>query len=164
MANTWERLEKAFDEGHRSIIRGYRDLIGQLEQRNFVAASQAASRLDTIAGPHIEFEEKYLYSQITKSRGDTYMSQLYDERDEAMSALCQTLRLPHRPAPDDQTVTVWIEQLRRGMDHASACGTMLSELRSLPDEAQMKFLDGLTRLRESGSRWSELHCQPDRKT
>jgi hypothetical protein len=154
--STWERLQKSFVEDHRAMTRGYQELIGLLTAGDWVAASQAASRLDRIAGPHIEFEEKYLYPQVAKSRGNRYISRLYDEHDEAVTVLGEILQAGQPARPADEKVAGWIERLRHGIDHASACGTMLGELKSLPEAEQRRFLDGMTRLREKGARWTEL--------
>ena len=160
MTTPWERLQHEFVEDHRKMTRGYRELIDLLENRDFVGASHAASRLDTVAGPHIEFEEKYLYPHAAKTRGDTYLSRLFDEHDEMLEVLRQILHAAEDGATSDQSVQQWIVQLKNGIDHASACGTLLSELKTLSENEQLTFLDGLTRLRDQGARWSELHCHP----
>lgn len=168
MTTTWERLQRAFVEDHRAMTRGYRDLIEQLLANDFEAAGRAASRLDSIAGPHIEFEERFLYPLIGRSRGDTYLSRLYDEHEEVVDVLSEILAVltqqsqPQKPqlapqeTPQEGTVRRWIAQLRGGIDHASACGTLLNEIQSLAEDEQLRFLDGLARLREQGNRWTEL--------
>lgn len=156
MASTWERIQQVFVDDHRSMMRGYRDLIALLKDRNFDEAAQAASQLDSLAGPHIEFEEKYLYPQVAKSRGDAHMSRLYDEHDVVLTVLVALEMLPHRDSPDEETLQKWISQLQLGIDHASACGNLLIELKSLSEDEQLRFLDGLTRLQEQGTRWTQL--------
>jgi hypothetical protein len=158
MTSPWERLQRAFIDDHRAVTRGYRELIEHLQRQDLVAASHAASRLDTLAGPHIEFEEKYLYPQASAARGDRYLSRLYDEHEEILEVLVQIAGAAEQPA-DAETVEHWVAQLRQALDHASACGTMLSELKALPESEQRKFLDGLMRLRQQGNRWSDLPCQ-----
>ena len=111
MTTTWERLQNAFVEDHRSMTRGYRELIELLDQGDFVAASHAASRLDTIAGPHIEFEEKYLYPHVAKSRGNTYMSRLFDEHDDVATTLVEILSTAKHQPPDQQSVARWLTTL-----------------------------------------------------
>ena len=160
MISPWQRLQEAFVEDHRSMIRAYKDLIQRLTERDFVAATHSASRLDTIAGPHIEFEEKCLYPQIAQTRGDAYTSRLYNEHDEVLAVLEKVLQLGAKGTPNDQELGTWIDALRLGIEHASACGSMLGDLRSLSETEQLQLLDGLTRLREQGSRWSELQSPP----
>lgn len=164
MATTWKRLQEAFIQDHRSLARGYRELIELLNQRDFVAASHAASRLDTVAGPHIEFEEKYLYPRAAQSRGDAQLSRLFHEHREILAVLNQILSAATGSSPDDSTVQDWITQLQQASDHAAAAATLIGELQSLPDSEQLRYLDGLTRLRDQGSRWSELECRYEGKT
>jgi hypothetical protein len=162
--STWERLQQAFLADHQAMLRGFQDLIAALAREDWEAAVRAASRLDTVAGPHIEFEEKYLYPQVGRSRGDTYLSRLYDDHEEVAGALTEILDVladPNEKTPSRATVARWMATLRGGIDHASACGTLLGELKGLPEERQREFLDGLTRLRDQAARWTELAFHVD---
>src|SRR6056297_1856118 len=151
---TWERLQQAFLADHQAMLRGFQDLIGALSREDWDAAGRAAAGLDTTAGPHIEFEEKYLYPQVGRSRGDTYLSRLYDDHEEVAGALMEILQVLgdcNQTTPSRTTVGRWLATLRSGIDHASACGTLLGELNGLPEERQREFLDGLTRLRDQAT-------------
>ena len=54
-------------------------------------------------------------------------------------------------------------QSDHGLDHAAACGTLLSHLQTQSEEKQKEFLTALEDLRENGQRWSELKREPRQK-
>lgn len=159
---TWEQLQQAFLADHRAMLRGFQELINALVAGDRQASGRAASELNAVAGPHIEFEERFLYPQVARTRGDTYLSRLYDEHDEVVAVLADIIdgseTAPHEPRRlDRSTVSRWVATLRGGIDHASACGTLLGELKSLSEPQQLEFLDRLNRLRDRGNCWTELN-------
>ncbi len=158
MSSTWERLRNAFVDDHRIMTRGYVDLLDAVQSRDFALASQIAAQIDELAGPHIEFEEQCLYPEVTKIRGDAYTSRLYDEHHEILRALVELKSLAPESTPDDSRVARWAEQIQHGLDHAAACGSLLSHLQAQSNRQQEQYLESLERFRNQGHRWSDLHC------
>ena len=156
MKTPWERLRQAFVQDHREMTRGYKTLLRLLDQRDFVRLSEEANRLDKTVGPHIEFEERFLYPSLGESRGEGYVSQLLHEHSQVLSVLTELQHLTADAEPSVKQIDTWISQLMVGLEHASTCGTLLSELQELKEHRQLELLDGLTRLRDKGTPWSEL--------
>ncbi len=163
MTSIWEQLETAFVDDHRTMTRGYVELLAAIQSRDFASASQIAARLDELAGPHIEFEEQCLYPEVKKIRGDSYTSRLYEEHDEVLRALVELQALSPESTPQDDRVTLWAEQIQHGLDHAAACGSLLSHLQAQSTQQQQQYLESLDRLRKQGHRWSDLHCSTKKR-
>ena len=163
MTSPWKQLQTAFVEDHKTMTRGYRDLLAAIEAGEYVSATTLATKLDALAGPHIAFEEQYLYPEVSAIRGSRYASQLYGEHAETLSVLVQLQALPKDRRPTDDELARWTLGLKHGLDHAAACGTLLSHLQTQSEEKQKEFLTALEDLRENGQRWSELKREPRQK-
>ena len=99
MTSIWEQLETAFVDDHRTMTRGYVELLAAIQSRDFASASRIAARLDELAGPRIGFEEQCLYPEVKKIRGDSYTSRLYEEHDEVLRALAATGAIARKHSP-----------------------------------------------------------------
>ncbi|WP_197454992.1 hemerythrin domain-containing protein [Stieleria varia] len=159
---SWTRLQKAFVDDHRQMTRGYQHLLDLLGNRDFPSAAREASRLDTVAGPHIEFEERYLYPEVERVRGDDCTITFDPEHAGVLSVIAELRVLPHDAAPKAESVAAWKQHLRSGINHASACGALLNELKDLPEDEQTALLTALMGLREKGSRWTEMEPPADK--
>ena len=155
MSDAWELLEQAFIEDHRRLSRGYRDIMEAIEDDNFPAARAIAENLDRAAGPHIEFEERYLYPEVRRSRGECYAARLLSEHTDALETLVDLQQCDSLPS--DTQKQHWLNGMRRGLDHAASCGTLLSHLQTFDPQRQRTLLTRLDELRLRGKKWSELH-------
>ena len=155
MSNTeaLKNLNAAFVEDHRKLIRGYRDAKLAIEANDREAAQVIAGRLDREAGPHIEFEERFLYPIVAAARGEDYAARLYQEHTATLQTL---IELQTAASMDEAARQRWLAGLQEGLEHAATCGTLLSHLETLPAEQQEELLETLTSLRRKNSRWSEL--------
>lgn len=156
MTAIWDQLKKSFTDDHQAMIRGYRSLLGALNDGDFAAASRLSVQLDRSAGPHIEFEEQYLYPAVKASRGTAYVSKLYQEHRQVLAAITELRKLTAESIPSDEELAAWKQSLESGLEHAASCGTLLSHLEVLSEEQQRSYLDTIHRLRDEGHLWSEL--------
>lgn len=156
METASKRLQRAFIDDHRTLLRGYTQLIQTLETRDFVRVAEEACRLDRLAGPHIAFEERFLYPKVRESRGESYASKLYNDHVVILETLIELQNLESDSELTNADLTVLTQRLRRGLDHAVACGSLLSQLQTLSDSEQAKALEQLDQLRAQAIPWSEL--------
>lgn len=156
MNDTMHELENAFIEDHQKLSRGYWNIIDAIQAGNFDKARTLAEELDRVAGPHIEFEEKYLYPEVRQSRGDDYTDNLYSEHSDTIETLIELQSVDN--APSATQTQRWLAGMQRGLDHAASCGTLLSHLDVLDPTRQKSLLEKLIELRQSGKRWSQLHA------
>lgn len=160
MSNPWQDLQVEFAKDHRLLIRGYRQLIDLLNHKDYDAAAAAAVELNQLAGAHIEFEEQHLYPAVGASRGDQYLSRLYHEHDEFVSVIREICQCGKSVRPTQKNTTEWIAQLKSGIDHASACGNLLADIRSQPDARLTQWIHELHRLRALQRPWTDLGSRP----
>ncbi|QDT02111.1 hypothetical protein K227x_04820 [Rubripirellula lacrimiformis] len=156
MNKAWKQLQRAFIEDHRTLTRGYVSLLKLLDERDFTGAASEAKRLDELAGPHIAFEESFLYPKVGESRGDEYTGKLYQEHAEILNALVEIRQLKPDANLDDSAIESLKDRLHHGLDHAAACGSLLSHLKALPDDEQSQALRRLLRFRDHSPAWSDL--------
>jgi len=157
------RLAAAFLEDHKVLTRGLATTLSAVQQGDLATAARAAEELDQQAGPHIEFEERYFYPEVEKSRGPAFVSGLHREHDAGRNALRTLLAIrgAGQLDPDDRALV--ISQLREALDHAVSCGTLLSHLTTLDVDQQDVLLSHLLRLRREGPRWTkQSRDDPDR--
>lgn len=148
------RLAAAFLEDHKVLTRGLATTLSAVRQGDLATAARAAEALDQQAGPHIEFEERYFYPEVEKSRGAEYVSGLHREHDAGRNALRTLIAIRGgRLDPDDRALV--ISQLHEALDHAVSCGTLLSHLTTLDADQQDVLLGHLLRLRQEGPRWTK---------
>ena len=153
----WNELKRAFVHDHRVLTRGFRDLIAQLDAADYFVVAKLADQLDQLAGPHIEFEERYLYPAGGRIRGQDYAENLYDEHAEVIAAITELQELTDASEPSEQQLADWRSSLQHGLEHAAACGSLLSHLQVMPSEQQKEYLDAMQELRVQARRWSEFH-------
>ena len=153
MART--RLEQEFIADHRRLTRAFQRLIRAVERNESHELRAGADELDRIAGPHIEFEEHVLYPRVEDDRGNDFGAKLRREHQVARSAL-RFLQNRGDAALDADDRARVLEQLRVGLDHAVACGTLLSHLAVLDEAEQENMLDRLQAYRNRKLRWTQL--------
>ncbi|TWT79623.1 hypothetical protein CA13_10270 [Planctomycetes bacterium CA13] len=156
MSSSWEQLERTCIEDHREIKRGYRELLSLIEKRDFVSAAVVANRLDKRAGPHIEFEEMYVFPEVHEAHGSAYVEEIFDERRRLIEVIDELKTLTPQSNPTQDQLEEWTLLLERGLERARSSGSLLVHLQVHSMEQQQEQLDVLRKLKEQGHRWSEL--------
>jgi len=152
--NGWKQLAQAFVDDHQKLTRGYSDARQAVASDDLTSAKRIADQLDQLAGPHIAFEERFLYPIVRSARGDTYASKLYHEHRLILKTLVE---LQAAASMDEMHKSRWLVGLQEGLEHAATCGTLLSHLQTLPETDQTQLLEDLRSLQQQPIRWSELH-------
>ncbi len=159
MSPTWEKLKKLFIEDHRMMTRSYRDLLQHLENDELGKAAELAAKLDQQAGAHVEFEEQHLYPRVRESRGDKYADQMYQEHREILNTLVELQQIQSTVEPSKRQIQRWKTGVQNGINHAVACGTLLSHLQTLPESTQADLLQFIEQLRRKSKKWSSLRTK-----
>lgn len=133
-------------------------MIDAVERNDPADMKSRADELDRAAGPHIEFEEHVLYPTVTEDRGKDFGAVLRREHQVARSALLFIREQDDQPLAPAERARV-LEQLRVGLEHAVACGSLLSHLTVSDDDEQKKMLNTLEEYRQQNLRWTDLDGQ-----
>ncbi|MFY9255370.1 MAG: hemerythrin domain-containing protein [Fuerstiella sp.] len=149
------QLEKEFIADHSSTSRGLKALKDALTS-NGDAVLEAARELDRIAGPHIAFEEQWLYPLVAKSRGHEFQHHMTSEHDEVVKALAEIKACDDLATVSAASKAEWQRHLQTGLDHVVTCGTLLSHLSTLDETERAEMLQRLQDLRDVGILWTEL--------
>ncbi len=138
------------------LTRGLHALTEALRHGELGDAVRQADELDRAVGPHIAFEERVYYPQLRRVLGDAFVQKLYGEHTVGVHAVQHLIA--HDPAcPLDAAETErLLDDLETAFEHAKSCGTLLSHLEHLPEEAQHRMLEQLEAMRTSGVRWTEV--------
>ena len=149
-------LEREFAQDHRKLTRGFAGIIEALRRNDWDEAVRLAVQLDREGGAHIDFEERILYPKVAETRGKDYVGNLYDEHQIAIDALRDLIQ---NPADfNESRRQLLIKKIQTGLDHAVSCGTLLSHLTVLSEEAQLRLLEERKASRAEGK--SMLELQP----
>jgi len=73
MAVEWSPLATAFVDDHQQVTRALKQLKDALGRHDLSEAKRIAEELDPAAGPHILFEEVFLYPEVARARGRDYI-------------------------------------------------------------------------------------------
>ena len=66
MAVEWPPLATAFVDDHKQLTRALKQLKDALGRHDLSEAKRIAEELDRAAGPHILFEEEFLYPEVAR--------------------------------------------------------------------------------------------------
>ena len=150
------QLEQEFIADHRETTRAIQSLKVALAAGDDVLMQEAAERLDHIAGPHIAFEEQWLYPLVAKSRGEDFHHHLTGEHDEVVKALSEIRASDALGNVSAARRAEWQRNLQTGLNHVVTCGTLLSHLSVLDEMERDEMLQRLQDLRARGELWTEL--------
>jgi hypothetical protein len=156
MNKAYEELKTAFIEDHRELSQGYVKLLQLLEKKELAKLIKESRRFDAMAGPHIAFEETFLYPILVESFGVAYVNNLMAEHSEVLVALLSILKLDANAPLSDKKMHELQESLKRGLEHSESCGSLISYLKVLNTERQKKLLSDLLLFRQLRTSWSEL--------
>ena len=154
MLDTRVPLIAEFLKDHQQFMKLMFAVRNLLKDGRFDEARQLAVELDSIAGPHIAFEEQQLYMMLVEL-GETSVTsdELIGEHHVVLNALRQLLRSESEDKADLQSI---IDGFDSGLRHAEHCGSMVSLLTQLDDHRQEECLAELVGLRDLGGNWTEL--------
>ena len=151
-------LKEEFTRDHRKLTRGYLAIARALEKNELEKAKALADELDQVAGPHIEFEEEFLYPHVAEKRGDPFAARLYDEHSEILEAIRELRQCTEMSIENQKLLS---DGMQVGLQHAATCGTLLSHLSVLPGPVQTQLLEEYLRLKKTGKRWTQLNDSPN---
>lgn len=157
MNDVWESLRTVFCHGHRQLADGLRGMIEAIEDEDCPLASKLAEDLDRRAGPHVEFEERYLYPVVEDEFGEAYATKLYEEHAELIATLIELQQLDLESRPSSESKARWLECLNNGLSHLNVSQTLLNYLRPMSTEQKAQLLQRHQNLLARGHRWSQLH-------
>src|SRR5271166_2858320 len=128
MAVEWSPLTTAFVDDHQQLTRALKQLKDALGRHDLSEAKRIAEELDCAAGPHILFEEAFLYPEVARARGRDYIERLYEEHRAGRDLLTRilVLRSDSRRRLGDEEQARLLQQAEMTLGHAVSCGTLLS--------------------------------------
>ena len=158
MAVEWSPLTTAFVDDHQQLTRALKQLKDALGRHDLSEAKRIAEELDRAAGPHILFEEAFLYPEVARARGRDYIDRLYEEHRVGRDLLTRllVLRSDSRRRLGDEEQARLLQQAEMTLGHAVSCGTLLSYLTTLDQTAQKEYFAALLALRQQAKRWTEI--------
>ncbi|MEQ8837451.1 MAG: hemerythrin domain-containing protein, partial [Lacipirellulaceae bacterium] len=145
-----------FLQDHKDFTRKLNCLVEQLDQGSLAAAKRTAFELDVLAGPHVAFEEEVLYPVTGKAQGTPFQTRLLREHDQTQAGLVRLLSANEDELNDPGFVKAVADALRKGLEHAESCGTLVSHLGMLSKEEESKAAQRFKELKEEERRWTEL--------
>ncbi len=154
MLNTEQPLIAEFLKDHQQFSRLLYEISKLLNENKIQQARQRAAELDTVAGPHIAYEEAELYSRLAKLGEKSVTEEmLVDEHHRMLDALRALLE---SSSPDQATIEEIKSGFQTALSHAEHCGSLISLMSRLDEKQQTESLKKLEQLRELGKKWTEL--------
>lgn len=157
MVGVWDLLCAGFVDDNRRLSEMLRQVIGALQQGDGQAAKALAEQLDRDFGPHIEFQERYLYPEVERRDGEARATRLYDGNVQMIAVLIQLQQIGLTPTCSSILADRWLANICTGLEQVLACEPMLDYLRRLDTTRHGYLLKRRQALREKRRRWSQLH-------
>lgn len=157
MNDEWQSLRSVFSSGHCQLEAGLRGMIDAIRTENFPLAANLAEDLDRTSGPHVEFEERYLFPLVEEEAGEAYATRLYDDHAELLGTLVEVQRLKEVSCPSPKSERRWLESLERGLERLSDTRRLLRYLGQASAEEKTRMLQRHHLLHRRAHRWSQLH-------
>ena len=149
-----DTLQNAFLEDHRVVTRGLYDLQQAVDRDDLDTARRLAAELDRVAGPHMDFEQRYFYPMLVDVLGADFVEELYAEHRSGQRAVAALCSIQDNSAIDREELQ---DCLNVAMNHVLSCGSMTSHLASMTPEQQLQLRQQLDATRREGRRWTELN-------
>lgn len=157
MNEDWQSLRNVFSSGHQNLEFGLRQMIDAIVERDYGGVAAIADDLDRTSGPHVEFEERYVFPAVEQEAGEAYATQLYDDLAELLDTLVELRELQAYDLPSQQTRQRWLANLRRGLKNLNSTLSLFNYLRATSDEEKRRLLERHRSLCRRAHRWSQLH-------
>ncbi len=139
-----------FRNDHRFVLRALVDLREAIDAHDVARAFQVLEALDAATGPHMEFEERYLYPLLAPLVGDRRVKELIDAHTGAANMLYkakQTVGKEILTAEDMEFLRGFIEGF---LQHASDCEGTALLAETLSQEQIEQLGEQLVALRSTG--------------
>ncbi len=156
MLDTKTPLIAEFLKDHQQFSRLLYQISNLLQEGNVELARERAKDLDALAGPHIAYEEAELYPRLAEM-GEISVTEekLVGQHHDALDAV---RALINAEAPDDKSLEAIQAGFQGALAHAEHCGSLISLLSRLDPQAQSASLEKLKKLRDEGTKWTELQA------
>lgn len=154
-ANLAEVIEMAdffteFRNDHRFVMRTLIEILKRLDARDFAGARELWEELDKATGPHMEFEEQYLYPKLTQLLGEARVNELLAAHQGAAEIIYNSKRILSKEVVSDEEVGQIREWVKIFFQHAADCEGTALLAEALGEEQIDELGKQLISLRETG--------------
>ncbi|MFA0750858.1 MAG: hypothetical protein SLRJCFUN_001261 [Candidatus Fervidibacter sp.] len=139
-----------FRNDHRFVLRTLVDLRKAVDADDLATVRQLLEALDKAAGPHMEFEERFLYPSLVPLLGEERVKALISDHQGAAESLLRAKEIARKDTLTEEDRAFLHEFIREFLQHAADCeGTsLLAE--ALPSERLQEFGEQIVALRTTG--------------
>ncbi len=139
-----------FREDHRKVRDGLLEMIDSLKTRDVIRAREILARLNTLVGPHFQYEEETLYPALKVFLGE-YVDQLIDEHDGVIETAKVCAELLEKDSLTDEEATQAAKAARDLLVHVSNCDGLAILSERLSPEKLEELGEKLAEVRSAGA-------------
>lgn len=139
-----------FRSDHRAVLRALLDIRKAIEGQDFRRAYELFDGLDKAAGPHMEFEERYLYPSLIPLLGEERVKALISDHQGAAEIVHKAKQILSKETVTDEDIAQLNEFIRIFLQHASDCEGTALLAEALSQEQIDEFGKQLVALRSTG--------------
>jgi len=114
-------LIREFRSDHRIVIDKLFELEAAFKKHRLEDAKRIVDELDLLAGPHMKFEEEYLYPTLRRSLGDIRVDELLHEHGDAAAVIKNLRKILNKPEFTREDSKTAVEKLSGFLIHVSNC-------------------------------------------
>lgn len=151
-----------FRENHRQVRDGLLGIIGALRSKDVAKAREILGKLDTLLGPHFQFEEEVLYPTLRAFLGE-YVDQLLHEHDGVIDTARSCAQLLQKENLTDEEAEQAAHAARALLVHVSNCDGLAILTERLESGELDQLGEKFVAAREAGVpllKWAETRGTP----
>jgi len=139
-----------FRNDHRSVLRTLLEIRKAVEAGEYARALELVEALDNAAGPHMEFEERFLYPSLTPFIGEERVKALISDHKGAAEEVYRAKQVLSKGQLSDEDISFLRKFVQDFLQHASDCEGTALLAEALPEEKVKEFGEALVALRQTG--------------
>ncbi len=139
-----------FRSDHRFVLRTLMDIRKAVDAGEYARARELVEALDSAAGPHMEFEERFLYPSLAPLIGDERVNSLISDHKSAAELVQKAKEVLSKEQLSVDEVSFLHKFIQEFLQHASDCEGTALLAEALPEEKVKEFGEQLVTLRSKG--------------
>jgi hemerythrin HHE cation binding domain-containing protein len=150
-------LIQEFHSDHQKVVNALFDLRQAIETSDVSRVRSILDSAEGLVGPHLKFEELYLYPALERFLGEYYARGLVNEHDAVIRSIRRIAQLTQKEAWSDVEHQSAMTNLELIYEHPISCDGLSLWIERLSAEKQFQLLEKMLEVRRQGTTLSEYH-------
>lgn len=139
-----------FRNDHRFVLQKLLEIRKAVDVGEYARARELVEALDNAAGPHMEFEEHFLYPSLSPLIGEERVQSLINDHKGAAELVHKAKEVLSKEQLSEGDISFLHNFVQEFLQHASDCEGTALLAEALPEDKIHEFREQLIALRSTG--------------